>query len=53
MPVGVRKGYYAETNEDAVVMWVREIDTPEHAELLAGLERGVEGETIVEPPRRW
>ena len=38
-PVGVRKGYYQETNEDALVMWVHEVNTPEYAELLAGLER--------------
>ncbi len=52
-PVGVRKGYYADSNEDAVVMWVREVDTPAYTELLAGLERGVDGETIVEASRRW
>ena len=52
-PVGIRKGYYAETNEDAVIMWVREIDTPQYTALLAGLERGVVGETVVEPTRRW
>lgn len=52
-PAGVRKGYYAESKEDAVVMWVRDVDTAEYTALLAGLERGVEGETIVEAPRRW
>lgn len=38
-PQGARKDYYARPVEDAVVMWVREIDTPEYSELLAGLER--------------
>lgn len=52
-PVGVRKGYYAESNEDAVVMWAREVDTVEYSALLAGVERGIEGETIVEARRRW
>jgi ribosomal-protein-alanine N-acetyltransferase len=33
-PVGVRKGYYQETNEDALVMWADEIDQPEYARLL-------------------
>ena len=28
MPVGVRKGYYQENNEDAIIMWAYEIDTP-------------------------
>jgi ribosomal-protein-alanine N-acetyltransferase len=51
--VGIRKGYYAETNEDALVMWARHIDTPEHALLLNEVEAGVDGETFVEPIRRW
>lgn len=52
-PVGIRKGYYAETNEDAVIMWAREIDTPAYTALLDSLERGVVGETVVDPTRRW
>ncbi|HEY3095858.1 MAG TPA: ribosomal protein S18-alanine N-acetyltransferase [Acidimicrobiia bacterium] len=52
-PVGVRKNYYVETNEDALVMWAHEIRRPEYAELLAGLERQVEGETVVEESKRW
>jgi [ribosomal protein S18]-alanine N-acetyltransferase len=52
-PVGVRKNYYAETNEDALVMWAHEVQRLEYADLLAGLERGVEGETVVEGPKRW
>ena len=27
-PAGVRKGYYAETKEDAIVMWANDVDTP-------------------------
>ncbi|HEY7440586.1 MAG TPA: ribosomal protein S18-alanine N-acetyltransferase [Acidimicrobiia bacterium] len=49
---GVRKGYYAENNEDAVVMWAREVDEPDYRELLDGLERGVTGTTVLERPRR-
>jgi ribosomal-protein-alanine N-acetyltransferase len=52
-PVGVRKNYYAETNEDALVMWAHEIQRPEYAELLEGLERRIVGETIVEEIKRW
>jgi ribosomal-protein-alanine N-acetyltransferase len=37
-PVGVRRNYYAETGEDAVVMWARNVDTAEYAERLAGIE---------------
>jgi [ribosomal protein S18]-alanine N-acetyltransferase len=51
--VGVRKNYYAETNEDAIVMWAREIDTVEHAARLEQIAAGVQGETIIEPVRRW
>jgi ribosomal-protein-alanine N-acetyltransferase len=39
VPEGARKGYYVGPPEDAVVMWVRGIDTPEHAALLDALER--------------
>jgi ribosomal-protein-alanine N-acetyltransferase len=52
-PVGVRKNYYAETNEDALVMWAHEVQRPQYADLLAALERHVEGETVVEEPKRW
>ena len=47
-PAGIRKNYYQETNEDALVMWAEDIDSPEYAERLAGLEAGVSGTTIVE-----
>ena len=33
-PVGVRKNYYQATGEDALVMWVYDIDSPEYAERL-------------------
>jgi len=37
-PVGVRKGYYPITGEDAYVMWAHDIDTPAYAERIAGIE---------------
>jgi len=40
-PVGVRRNYYPETGEDAMVMWVRDIDTAEYAQRLAGIEQRV------------
>ncbi len=52
-PVGVRKNYYAETNEDALVMWAHEVDRAAYSELLDGIERSISGETVFEPPRRW
>jgi len=45
---GVRKGYYVETNEDALIMWADEIDSPEYASRLDRLEAGIPGRTIVE-----
>ena len=52
-PVGVRRNYYQEVNEDALVMTVaRRRRNPEYAELLASIERTVPGETIVEETRR-
>jgi len=38
VPEGARRNYYQRPTEDAVVMWVRDIHTAEHAELLARLE---------------
>jgi ribosomal-protein-alanine N-acetyltransferase len=44
-PVGVRKNYYQETSEDAVVMWTDDIHSPEYGRLLeqimAGAPRGL------------
>ena len=52
-PVGVRKNYYPETNEDALVMWVHEVDTPEYDALLHSIEATIPGETTYEDPKRW
>jgi ribosomal-protein-alanine N-acetyltransferase len=40
-PVGIRKGYYQETNEDAVVMWTDDIRTPEYERLLERIGEGL------------
>jgi len=37
-PAGVRKNYYSETGEDAIVMWAHDIDTPVYADRLNGIE---------------
>jgi ribosomal-protein-alanine N-acetyltransferase len=52
-PVGVRKGYYADTGEDALVMWAHDVAMSEYAQLLDALERGIEGSTVVERPKGW
>ena len=47
-PAGVRKGYYVETNEDAIVMWVHDVDQPEYLARLDEIERSIPGTTIVD-----
>jgi ribosomal-protein-alanine N-acetyltransferase len=47
-PAGIRKGYYVETKEDAIIMWANDVDTPEYADRLAGLAAGVPGLTVLE-----
>lgn len=37
-PAGIRRGYYAETGEDAIVMWVTDVDAPAYAERLDAIE---------------
>lgn len=51
-PVGVRKGYYQETGEDALVMWAHDVRGEEYGALLAALEGQVPG-TTYERPRSW
>jgi ribosomal-protein-alanine N-acetyltransferase len=45
---GIRKGYYAETNEDAMIMWVYDIDTAAYLERLEGIEGAIPGVTVVD-----
>ncbi len=52
-PAGIRRNYYVETNEDALVMWADDVDGPEYAQRLARIEAGVPGTTIVEELRPW
>lgn len=40
-PIGVRKGYYTETGEDAIVMWVDGIDGKGFGEVLMRLKGGI------------
>ena len=50
-PAGVRRNYYVETNEDALVMWAEDADTAEYRLRLAALEARVPGETYVDDGR--
>lgn len=47
-PAGIRKGYYVETNEDALVMWADDIDEPPYLERLLRIESGIEGTTTID-----
>jgi len=47
-PAGIRKGYYVESKEDAIVMWANDVDTPEHGGRLERLVAGVPGKTVHE-----
>ncbi|HLI55687.1 MAG TPA: ribosomal protein S18-alanine N-acetyltransferase [Actinomycetota bacterium] len=42
-PVGVRRGYYVETGEDAIVMWVDGVDQPKYRDLLESMRAKVRG----------
>src|SRR3989440_12568099 len=52
-PCGVRKNYYVETNEDALVMWADDVDSDEDAERLEKIEASIPGRTIVDEGRPW
>lgn len=47
-PAGVRKGYYAEVNEDALVMWAHDIDSADYARRLAAIEATLPSPTLIE-----
>lgn len=47
-PAGIRKGYYVETNEDALVMWADDIDEPPYLERLLEIEARIEGTTTID-----
>jgi [ribosomal protein S18]-alanine N-acetyltransferase len=38
-PAGIRKNYYSDVGEDAIVMWAHDVETDEYAVRLAGIER--------------
>jgi ribosomal-protein-alanine N-acetyltransferase len=49
-PAGIRKNYYTETNEDALVMWASDIDGPDYARRLEALSAELSGPTVVDEP---
>ena len=46
-PAGIRKNYYVETNEDALVMWAHDVNTPEYSRRLDEIEATIPGVTLV------
>jgi ribosomal-protein-alanine N-acetyltransferase len=52
-PAGIRKNYYSESNEDALVMWAHDVDLPEHAARLTEIEAAMPGTTAVEEGVIW
>jgi [ribosomal protein S18]-alanine N-acetyltransferase len=51
--VGVRKGYYADTGEDALIMWAYEVSEAPYRRLLAAIERRIRDATVVDRLRGW
>lgn len=47
-PAGIRKGYYAETKEDAIVMWANDVAEPTYGARLDRLAAGLRGTTVHE-----
>jgi ribosomal-protein-alanine N-acetyltransferase len=48
VPAGMRKAYYPDNREDALVMWAHDIHSPAYAARLADIERCLRGTTVVE-----
>jgi [ribosomal protein S18]-alanine N-acetyltransferase len=48
VPAGVRKGYYPDNREDAIVMWANDVDTADYTRRLLDIEADIDGYTVVE-----
>ena len=49
-PAGIRRNYYADIGEDALVMWAHDVDTPDYARRLDAIEQSIRGRTDTEEP---
>jgi ribosomal-protein-alanine N-acetyltransferase len=47
-PAGVRKGYYADDGEDAIIMWAHEVSSHDYAERLDRMAAAMPGSTVRE-----
>ena len=52
VPAGIRKGYYQETNEDALVMWANDLSRDDMAARRSTLAAGIRGTTVIEDGAR-
>jgi [ribosomal protein S18]-alanine N-acetyltransferase len=50
-PAGIRKNYYVESNEDALVMWAHDVDTLDYEKRLERIEAGIPGITLLHDGR--
>ncbi|MHB1486478.1 MAG: ribosomal protein S18-alanine N-acetyltransferase [Acidimicrobiales bacterium] len=48
-PAGIRKNYYAETNEDALIMWANDIDSSDYGRRLAEIALAIPGAEVRAP----
>jgi ribosomal-protein-alanine N-acetyltransferase len=47
-PAGIRKNYYADIGEDALIMWGHELDSETYGHRLAGIDAALVPPTIIE-----
>lgn len=47
-PAGIRKNYYADSNEDALIMWATDIDTADYRQRLRDIEGSLPSPTELE-----
>jgi ribosomal-protein-alanine N-acetyltransferase len=52
VPAGVRKNYYSEVSEDALVMWAHDIDTDGYGLRLDGIEGRLRPVRGPDPPEK-
>ena len=48
VPAGMRKNYYSDSNEDALIMWATDIDTPDYRARLDAIEQALPTPTLRE-----
>lgn len=49
--VGIRKNYYTDVREDALIMWAYDIDSDAYRARLKAIDESIPGRTVVHDPR--